>query len=737
MRLAFALPILCCTFALASGSPWENFLQRHRGLDPRTARWSLCVRAGDYALDGTFLDEALQKLVLGGDLTLELLGPAEAADFWSQQSWSSQPHWLLLSPGGELAATGSGQPKGQAMLDAVHAAGAMPRDEARAEFLKENPEQGEALLESVDLAFRLMRIRLMNLDGQGKVRVPAWHLDPAAPRSLGTTRLGLPPGPEGEALADDLYGEPAQVLAPLLAVPGWQWALPKLAVQLGQWDLSQSSRMRGLFTQAAGAAEELFRRDPYDYDLANFWMESREAAGQAPTLAGGRFTPIPGRAWPTPAIANRLLEPYRRRQDWEGLLHGLADLTPASAPEPLTAAGWEDYGQLQCALLVQRGIALARQGSWDLAAGALEDARQWGGGQGVRESLLLRGGQWAGAPSDQGNWRNLLNQALGKDGARPPLPALAPPLRLVLLGSPSWAQDWAALRTAPEVAPWSPGELRWEAISSKAAEDKLRSPYQWPPGPRWALFRGEQLRVTGSTCPEPRALLAALEGEGPALLQRFQRALEAQPGLLPVHRARYALLLPRMPDRRLEATLAQDAAAARIALDFGPDAPWKPDPDTWAACAQEVLPKVEAELRSWPGRSVLWTTWVSWARFHPGQPSITRLAQSLPYWSPRGDWRAGLPYLAQRAVAAELRRQGQFDRMRSWFRIAWEALDQRPLAALRIGERQWVMERRKEEETAIFQPLRDALRALGCSQEQTELERVFAGMMGRDGARRP
>jgi hypothetical protein len=53
------------------------------------------------------------------------------------------------------------------------------------------------------------------------------------------------------------------------------------------------------------------------------------------------------------------------------------------------------------------------------------------------------------------------------------------------------------------------------------------------------------------------------------------------------------------------------------------------------------------------------------------------------------------------------------------------------LRSLYRGEQTWIMERRREEETAVFQPLRDALAALGCTQEQAELERAFGEMMGR------
>jgi hypothetical protein len=273
-------------------------------------------------------------------------------------------------------------------------------------------------------------------------------------------------------------------------------------------------------------------------------------------------------------------------------------------------------------------------------------------------------------------------------------------------------------------------------VASRTTHEELSRQFQWAPGPRWALLRGDEFRATGATCPQAQALAAILEGEGPTRLHALQRILATQPDHAAAHRARFELLLQRMPDPRLEATLAQDAAAARIALPFAPTASWKPDPDLWAGAALAVLPQVEEELRSWPSRSALWNLWITWARFHPSRPSLLNLAQSLPYWYPQGDWRAGLPYQVQRAVAAELRLQGSFDAMRAWFRPAWDALDHRPLAMLRLGERQWVMERRREEETAVFMPLRDALRALGCAEEQTELERVFSAMMGREVGRR-
>lgn len=745
MRLPPVLAALCLTFTLtAASSPWGAFVERRKGLDPRMARWTLCVRTGEMPTFDKTYDEIFVKLLQGGDLAIEVLGTAEAQDLWSQKSWDDRPHWALLSPGGELVSGAAGQVSGEALLDAIHAAGGLPRWEVREAFLREHPEQGEARLEAVGQAFRLMRARLLAWDRQGKIRVPAWHQEANAPQRFPFSRVGLPPTPEGEAQAEELFDETAKALVELFKVPGWQREASAVSAQLMFTDVSQSASMRRLFQEIATQAEQNFHQDPYSYDLANFWMEAREASGKAPELLGGNHTAVPGRSWPTPAILNRLGEPYRRRMDWGGALKYLGDLTPQSCPEPLTPWAWEEYSRLLCAIYVQQSLALAGQGSWDLAATALENARQTGGGQGVREAMLMRGGQWAGSPSDLAAWRNLLNQALTKDGAKPPMPPAAPPMRLVLMGNPKWILDWSELHHAPELALWSPAELRWEAVAGEA-QTRLRRQFHWGPGPRWVLLRGEDLLFTGETCPKAAALASLLDVQGPALLQRFQDVLMGQPDHLAAHAARFALLLPRMPDPRLEATLAEDAAAARVLLPFEPSAPgasrvtstsWKPNAELWGEAAQRVLPKIEEELRCWPSRGALWNLWISWARFHPNQPSILTLAQSLPYWSPQGDWRTGLPYAVQRAVAAELRRQGSFDAMRAWFRVAWDALDRRPLASLRYGERSWVQQRRKEEETAIFQPLRDALSALGCTQEQAELERSFGAMVGREAGRR-
>jgi hypothetical protein len=434
-------------------------------------------------------------------------------------------------------------------------------------------------------------------------------------------------------------------------------------------------------------------------------------------------------------MLNAFLEPCLRDKDWNGALKLLSDLAPPGPPEPMSPHAWESYCRLQSALQAQRCLALAGLGAWDLAGAALGEARHWGGSQGAREVLLGQGMLFTGPGADSAAWRQLLSQALGRDGEPPRMPAPPPPLRLVLGGMPKWLSAWSALRWAPELAPWSPGELRWEA-ADRAAFERARARHGWGPGPRWALYRGEELRASGSHCPEARGLAGLLEAEGPSLLQRLQALLAVQPDHLAARRERMDLLMRRMPNRRLEPILAEDAARTLSALAFDPGASWRPDPGLWGAAAQQVLPALEQALRTWPNRSHLWQAWITWARFHPARLSVLTLAQGTAFWSPQGDWRAWLPYDVQRAVAAELKRQGGYTAMRDWFRAVWDSLDHRPLRNLYRGEQGWVLERRREEETAVFQPLRDALAALACTEEQAELERVFGEMMGRTPAGR-
>jgi hypothetical protein len=522
----------------------------------------------------------------------------------------------------------------------------------------------------------------------------------------------------------------------MIDLPGWEKEAQRLLIQINFWDFSQSSRLRELFGRAAQDLERKLQADPQDPNLAALWAESMDISGHSLAGATGSFAPAPGRVWPSRVLLNRILEPLRRKQDWDGVLKLLAELAPQGPPDPVTPRAWDEYRRLQATILANQALTLASQGAWDQAGAVLEDARRWGGPEAVRMALLLRNGPWTGNRANQATWRLMVSEALSREGEGAPMPPVRPPLRLTVMGMPRWILEWTALNRHQDLAPWAPSELTWSVLAP-AEHRQLQQRFAWGPGPRWALFRGEELLATGETCPTPQALAATLEGEGPSMLQRLNRFLALHPDHQGARRDRFQLLLRRMPDSRLEPLLAEDAGETGVVLNFTPQAPWKPDPERWGAAAMKVLPRIEEELRHWPERRSLWRAWIAWAPFHPARPSILTVVQGLPFWSPRADWRTELPLEVQRAVADDFRRQGAYMAMREWFRASWEAMDRRPRYDLRRGEREWVLDRRQDEEAAVVQPLRESLAVLGCTEELAEVDRAWREMTGKTPGRKP
>jgi len=147
-------------------------------------------------------------------------------------------------PAGEETASGSGRPRGEEVLEAIHATGAKPRWEARDQFLREHPDQGEARLEELSQAFQILRVRLLALDRDGKVRIPAWHTDPAA-RTAFTNPGSASPRPgrrHGRRALRRGGRRPGEAHQP----SRWEHEAGAVASHLGFYDAGQSSRMRKL-----------------------------------------------------------------------------------------------------------------------------------------------------------------------------------------------------------------------------------------------------------------------------------------------------------------------------------------------------------------------------------------------------------------------------------------------------------------------------------------------------------
>jgi hypothetical protein len=700
--------------ALLAG-PWADFLQANRGRN--RGSWILALPSSALNTGALIRDPDYLELTSGPDWGVSVLGGAEARDLEA----SLGATWALLAPGGEVAGTGNGRPTGAGLLDAIHAHGGRARFELRAAFLQDHPRQGEARLEELTHQARLLRLKLVSLDSQGLVRVGAWHPQAGQPPE---DRIALQ-GPEGAERAEELYRNLGEALQALAQVPEWTRGAEEVLARIAPFSLGQSATLRHL---AAGLVPDLERAaasDPDGEAVVHFLLDMMDTADDLPTSFGGIFQGAPGEVLPAPPTLGLLLEPYWRRQRWEEALRILEDLVPPAPPEPLDRRGWDAWLQLKAGADACRAATYASMGSWDEARGALAEAVACGHSGAVQSALLGRG--IAAATRDPVAWHRLQQQASGAYPHAPPMPVPPGPLTLTLLGRPPWLLDWARLRDAPELAAWAPSVLHWD-IATSGAHRSARERFGWCPEPRWALFRDGEVLATGTECPASGALAGVLAAHGTSRLERLADALARNPNSAHLRRHRFQALLRRMPDARLEPLLAEDAAQAFLPLPFGPGDAFHPDPALWSALAPEVLGTLEERLRSWPSDAGLWEAWLSWARFDPARPSALVLAQSLPHWAPRGDWRLAMPFALHRAVAAEMRRAGDYRAMRDWFQEMWEALDRIPLKDVRPWEKDWVQERRGEEETAIVQPLREALRVLGMTDQLAEVDRTWAAM---------
>lgn len=695
---------------MALAGPWETFLEARKGRAPEA--WTLVLSSASLDPGSLLKDEIYQKLAAGPDWSVALLDATQAQDL--AEGLGAQ--WALLAPGGTLAGHGHGAPTGEVLLETLHRTGARPRFEARRAFLDEHPGQGEARLEELAFQARLLRAKLAWLDGLGIVQIPAWH---ASPEGLSQARIALEG--RGSERTDELFAGLVSALRAVTGTADWTREADRILPCLTPFDLTRIPALRRLARDLAPVAERAFAADPEDGARLRLLMELLDAADRLPTALSARIPRVPGVAWPGPRLLATMLEPYGRRKRYEDELRLLADLTPDAPPEPLNPRAWEAYLRVRTGLGTARALALASMGSLDAALAARGEAAAWGDVRGPL-GLFVASGLRA-SRLDAAAWDRLLRPEPGPV-TPPPMPVPPAAFLLRLQGQPPWLMDWVRLRDSEAMALWAPAELRWD-VASPGEHRAARERFGWDAAPRWTLLQGGELLASGTTCPTAQALAAVLASHGTPLLERFAQAIARDPDCVLLRRARAAQLLRRMPDARLEALLAEDAARARLDPGFGSAGSFRPDPDLWGAQAQALLPELETALRTWPSDPGLWEAWIGWAHLHPSRPSIVALAQGMPHWPPGPGWRLGLPLPVHRAVAAELRRQGAYRTMLDWFQDLWNGLDLRPGRDLHAWETRGIQERRLEEAAAVHQPLREALQALGMTDRLREVDRVF------------
>lgn len=695
----------------------------------------LLVRDADLQTALTLDDELILKLRAESQLIITPLPSRLAEDLWAARGWGRKSHWILVNARGEEGSSGMEPPSGRSILDFLRSKGVRPRWEVRNDFLKEHPAHGEAWGEAVQKGFALARNRLRVLQAKGLVN-RAEHLNDSLGFDRQTYTFTSPVTEIREQQADQVFEEWAQALEGLRGVEGWlDLSDGPQGFLLKAYGAATSPRIRNVCKLMLRDLEAHARQEP-DGPVSYEWSALSDLAGNPPGQLPSEIVPLPGRLWPSLPFMFMGTKSYLADSDWDGVLAFLSAAAPVAAPGPANAETQEEARVTLAVWALAKVMPLFQLGKEGEALAALEDARH------------LSGPQWPGLLEDGLAFPFPMDDPRLSERARsalkaPPLPAppaapTLPGLRLALLGKPAWKEAWARLRLARELLPWSPGELTWATIDDSQG-DSLRARQAWGPEPRWALLRGGEILATGLDCPTPGALAGFLSAQGPSALQRLDAILERQPEHNAARRARIELLKARMPDPRLEPLLVEDERAvwhgpyARpLPLDFGPEAPWKPDSALWQWAATQTLPRIQDRLEQWPGSDSLWVDWVTWSRFHPAKPSPVALAKTLPIWGSRSRWALHLSLEVHKAVAQALKARGDFRGMVDWFSLVWEVHPKTP--GRDVTQVNWDEYKKtflKKFEESVVKPFEEALVSLGRSEEAREVERTFRAMSTR------
>lgn len=729
----FLLPALLLASQLqAQSGEWANFVEgwktRHEWERERAPLTLLAIE-GTVPPDFWQRNEDLQHLAVEGDVTDGGLTAEDAIRVSKAREWGTGPHWILLDRQGVVAGEGTTLPTAEELQAALRSRGFQPTWEAREAFLREHPDNGDALQARLGRSLAFVQWRFRNLveqkravsydQGPDSQRVPGKILDPAD--------------------ADDVFHEAAETLERLSQLPdGWRMGdRSLLGLRVQTFGGFNSPRMRLAMKHMGEAILEAWRRNPHSGSdikesieagargLGSFWMTcERIARGEERPPELPDLVAVPGRTVLNRECLSLAWEFYAPFHDWESLKSFLESLPLDPPAGPISADRWKDYTQLCGAVCLYQAHVLGELGRWSDALEALQASRHWLGEQWkaatefTRDRFVSPSGT-PGTPADERSKPpSAFLEVLALEAEPEPRnPAQPEALSMVLWGSPAWKSAWEKLRNHPALIAWGPEDWNW-TVAVEGQERLLKNAGYEPP--RWAAFQGaSKVLASGDALPDPRLLALQLSAAGPTSLQRLDAFIAKHPEHLDAKRERYALLRSRMPNPLLEAKLMEDAATAWMPLDFAPDASWISDAKAWQVPAKRVLAEVEIALRRWPRNPLLWRTWISWAAFHSKPPSVLAFSESLSVSRARNAWISSLPAAVHRAVAKECREAKRGDRMLAWFQAAWDGMEP---TADRMDT--WLGPGMSREE-AIHEGLAEALKLQKRTVDLAELEQKW------------
>lgn len=649
----------------AAQDAWAQRVAGHRARQRPGAEVFLLLVPRAPAFRGTWdTDGDLAGLLASGDLQAGGFGAGQAEALATSRGWGPEPHWVLLSPTGDLLASGDRAPEAAALLDAIRTTGWRPRTERRARFLMEHPDQGdarmEALMEALDVA-----------------------IAPLFRRAEGSGEAAGSPGAKAQSEVDrTAWARVAEALQALRDVPGWTGhpQVAEAAFRLGWGRSVVAELLEGPLAATRQDLEAALAQRPGSQELWRAWgLVAAGDPGARPEELLSRLEPGPGQARYPAAAAGPLRMVAAQREDWAALEQLTARALEGAWP---TGAGWpsgelKERQTLLAAWVPARAAALTALGRVREVGELLERSRSLVGGSWGRLLRNLRPVLLVPGPAQEGmeSMRGLFRQ---KDLPDPPtLPDPLPP-RLALIGVPAWKAAWVRLGRHETFDAFLPGELAWIDLSPDA-EATLRRSRGWDATPRWVLLRGEEVAASGTELPDAGALGALVRGERLPLLERLNAFVAAHPDHLEAREALVEALRGRMPHLRMEVQLLDQARRTLTPFHPGEGIPltgvddWTPLPELWTSAARRTLPLVEEGLRRWPEALDRWQAWLDWASLHPAKPDPGALLDTLALWRTRANGGSGpVPDAVAVAVARHLKAAGRWEALAGWCRRLWD-----------------------------------------------------------------
>ncbi len=622
-------------------------------LDLGTSVHRLWVRNLDLSPGWSRTDPEL-RLIWNEELRVDAPSEAQMQALWGKEGWNlEEPRVVLVGAEDRVIASWGGEPRPEAVLSALKGSGWVSRLTRLEDFLREQPDQGQARLAQI----QLLATRARRLDPDPDATLSAANL--AALEGALERLRDLPdwprhaPGPLWSALLRDLLNRTTAPLAPDLR--------------------------RRLREDVEGA----LLRDPAQGPLWSLWGLFASQPGEAEALIA-RLPKLPGQPLLPPGAVQPLVEFHLR----SGAAAALETLATRTIPETTTWSSDAAWRSARVAALFGQRRKEEAFRTLQSDQEALPDVGFMGRVMALFPLLQPAGGEDPYlTPEDRTRLFTTIQEGRQLAQAKAKAKRMdeaeeAPVLRLELAGTPDWSAAWGSLTTHPAFDDWGPSELAFGRLEAKAWND-LRERQGWGPEPRWLLRKGDDIFASGTEAPTAAALADAARRQGEPRLAQLRRALKEHPDLLTARKLRLQLLRERMPHPRLEAQLLEDAQ--KVAEPFLEEA-FQPLPELWAGPARRKAAELEGALRRWPQDTPTWLAWLDWTRVS-GQGDAAALLLRLPLPPLEPGEEGPLPTQVGSAVAERLQAQGRVKELAAFGRPFWESLKPRLATAAQTAER--------------------------------------------------